>query len=266
MDRTSLPDRFFAGIDRSQPADMLAEQIANASQAFLELRDVVLLLGGNLELPPDDRVLLRGWEGDGRGEVRAAAVEALCAIEPVTWAEIERWALDPDDEVRRAVLFSMESPDTSARALRWADDNRFIRLLLAMAEGRVDYPAGMALADLSREDELLERIWPEVVRLLDRNEPALNTMLLCTYFEHIIAERQWGPDSTRLKSWVHGDSEVRQRTLLIAACWMGLQAGRYHEIALALAQSPIPRIAALARGVLDGTLNCQAVMNGSADL
>jgi len=262
MDRTSLPDRFFAGIDQAQPAETLAETIATASQAFLELRDVAQLLEGALELPPDDRALLRQWAEDRRAPVRAAAVESLCAIGPLTWAVLEGWALDADEEVRRAVLFSTESPDTAARALRWADEHRFIRLLLAMAEERRDYPAGMALADLSRDDELLERIWPEMVRLLDRNEPALNTLLLCTYFEHIITERQWGPNSTRLMSWFAGDHEVRQRTLLIAACWMGLQAGRLGEIVQALARSANPRISALARGVLDGTVDCHTVMEG----
>jgi len=259
MDRTSLPDRFFAGIDRELAADTLAERIADARQAFLELRDVVQLLEGEIALPAEDRAVLRAWAADAPAEVRAAAVETLCAIEPVSWEELERWALDAADEVRRAVLLSMESPDTVARALRWMEEDRFIRLLLAMAEQRLDYPAGMALADLSRDNELLERIWPEMVRLLDRDEPALTTLLLCTYFEHIIAERQWGPDSTRLKSWFAGGREVRQRILLIAACWMGLQAGRFHEIVRALTLSPTPRIAALAHGILDGTVDCHAV-------
>jgi|GEM_PF-2242888 len=262
MYRNSWPDRFFAGIDRGLPAETLAEQIATASQAFLELRDVAQLLEGALELPPDDRALLRQWAGDGRGTVRAAAVESLCAIGPLAWAELGEWALDEDEEVRRAVLFSTESPYTAARALRWSHEHRFIRLLLQMAETRMDYPAGMALADLSRDDELLERIWPEMVRLLDRNEPALTTLLLSTYFEHIITERQWGPNSTRLKSWFAVDCEARQRVLLISACWMGLQAGRLGEIVRALAQSANPRIAALARGVLDGTVSCHQVMEG----
>jgi len=158
------------------------------------------------------------------------------------------------------VLLSMETPDTTACAHRWTNEDRFIRLLLAMAERRADYPAGMALADLSRDDDLLGRIWPEMVRLLDKNEPALNAMLLSTYFEHIIAERRWGPNSTHLRSWFTGEHEVRQRALLIAACWMGLQAGRLGESVRALTQSPLPRIAALAQGVLDGTVDCREVM------
>ncbi|MHB0936055.1 MAG: hypothetical protein ACYDCO_03195 [Armatimonadota bacterium] len=262
MDRTSLPDHFFTGLDRGQPAEELAELIASACQAFRELHDVVQLLGGTLPLPPDDRGLLRQWAKDAPAEVRAAAVEALCAIEPVTWNELEAWAMDEDGDVRRAVLLSMETPDTSACAQRWTNENRFIRLLLAMAERRADYPAGMALADLSQDDELLERIWPEMVRLLDKNEPALNAMLLSTYFEHIITEHRWGPNSTLLQSWFTEEHEARQRMLLIAACWMGLQAGRLGEIAQALARSPNPRIAALAQGVLEGTVNCQALMEG----
>lgn len=107
MDRTSLPEHFFTGLDRGQPAEL----IAGACQAFRELHDVVQLLGGTLPLPPEDRALLRQWAASAPAEVRAAAVEALCAIEPVSWEELKAWALDENADVRRAVLLSMETPE-----------------------------------------------------------------------------------------------------------------------------------------------------------
>ncbi|MHB9023591.1 MAG: hypothetical protein ACYC7E_05370 [Armatimonadota bacterium] len=169
----------------------------------------------------------------------------------VRWEDMEALALNPSEAIRTKVIDQLFGPVAD---LINTDTERFCRILIAVAEQYADYTAGRLLAERSEDDILLEIIWPEMLRLLDKNDTDLNTMLLCAYFEHVIPEHNWGPDDPHLLPMISATGSIRQWTLLAAAAWQGLEEGRFREIVQALLRAKDAKVASIARGIIEGRI------------
>ncbi len=246
---------YFSTIDQSLPVRSFVQQIGYCLRYFLETAEFALAeTGEHRQLADEDIAALRRWAQDSNREISLAALQALIECGSYDWEELLQWACAEDEGVREIVMHYMESPFSHEpmSSLLESDPDRYLHLLFKAAETRADYSAGRLLTDLSADDQFLDRIWPEMVRLLDLNDIDLNTMLMAVYFEHVITKRNWGADDPHINPWLAGDYPLRQHILLGIASWMGLHEGKLKSIVQALTRAHDPEIAAIAREMLKG--------------
>ncbi len=181
---------------------------------------------------------LRTWLDDADPKVRVNAIRELVALGQVDWNDFAHWMMDEDKAVRDAAI------DQAGYCCSPVDRMRLAELLLAVIERYADFYAGNELEMLLHTDDtLLDAVWVKLERLLGKNDPEINSLLLCCLFEHIIPRKGWGPDDPHIKSWITGTSHTRQAMLLAIANREGLQTKRFREIVQALAHSTIPAVA-----------------------
>lgn len=251
-------DRYFTTIDQNLTDGYLAVQIWQALQFFAEVEEFVFAeTGEHLKLPDEDVAVLRRWAQDPDAAIRKAAIEALIALGYVRWEDLACWGSDEVEDIRWGLLDP--SPGEPLQTLYDSEPDQYIRILIKAAELRADYTAGRILRDLSADDQRLERIWPEMERLLDIADPDLTTMVMVTYFEDVITEHNWGPNDRHLTSWMDGSKPNRQWVLLGIASYMGLHEGKLKAIVEALSHAQHPDIAAVAREMLHGKKYHEAV-------
>jgi hypothetical protein len=229
--------RYFTELDASLSPKELAKQIETTANWLCYDPE------GVHPLAETDRSLLRIWAKEAHPLVRVAAIKALVTLGNVEWDDISHWAIDADKDVR---ITAIDQADRTVESRE-----RFIHLLLAVMECHTDFYAGIELHMLiAHDDAMLERVWPELERLLVKNDPALNSLLLCCLFEHIIPQKGWGPDDPHIAHWITGDFHTRQAMLLAIAEREGIDAKRFREIVKALTRSSIPQVATEARAML----------------
>lgn len=200
---------------------------------------------------PDELELLRQYAEDKDPYFRAPAVSELCASWPVSWEDLEKWALDTAELVRSNAIGEMESDFRPAGELCRTDKARFVALLEEAIRRYGDYAAGNALYWISAEDdEMLELTWAAAERLLSPDDVDSNTVVNVCYLEHVITDKNWGPDDPHIAPWIKGTDIVRKCMLLNVASWMGLGDGRLREITEALSRDADKDIAAGARELL----------------
>lgn len=179
-------------------------------------------------LLPDDIEQLRQFLREGGPHLRKAVVAFLCDFGPVTWEDLETWALDPDKDVRNAAMFGMELSYKAATELCASDKPRCAALLAQVIEQHKDGYAGIVWSVLAGDDEWLAAIWPEVERLVDLNDDDIDLILQCGFVEDMLHHHhRMAPDDPRIVAWVKGKSRRRKQILLEIANW-----GRFEDPAL----------------------------------
>lgn len=242
-----ISERFFERFDESLTD---GERLRMLRECEKWLLATARQIEGDIELPEMDLAVLREYARDASPAIRAFAVGFLCEHGYAAWSDLEAWARDSEQEVRESVTHAVERSFGETGEMCRSDRERCIKLIAEAIERHADYSGGIALHQLSQEDDRwLELTWSEAGRLLDTAKPEIVELLACCYYEHVVPERNWGPDDPHLKDWVRGSETMRKCVLLNVARWVGLGEGRMREIAEALAQGH-GEIASMARDLL----------------
>jgi hypothetical protein len=203
-------------------------------------------------LPAQDTAVIREWTKHSSPLVRKVAVEHLSWHGPAGWDDLHAWLLDPDKDVRYAVIGNVsDSYSHAISSLYTADKGRAIRLLSEAAERYADYSAVTQMRMLAgRDEEAFELVWAAGERILACDNIDATTAIVVGFFEDVISDRNMGPDDPHIKSWLGGDDWGRKVALLDIGRYLKLQHGRMREITTVLAGDRNGDIAAMAREVL----------------
>jgi hypothetical protein len=223
-------------------------------EQFAEWLDYAL---DRVELASDEVELVRKWSREAGPKTRYSASNYLFWHGPCSIEDIEAWAMDAEEGVRSLIADVVDICPGSK--VLFADKERFARLVSAVAERFPnDFSPIHTLRDFTKKDsEWLELSWREANRLLDIDNADLTSVLIVSYFEHVIVEQNWGPDDPHIRSWVYGNDAKRKQILLEVACWMGLDDGRLREIVQALAKSQDKDISSCAECALKNRKECR---------
>lgn len=206
----------------------------------------------DIEFSDKDEESLYQWAKDPNSHVRALAVEVLCDTGYFDLDDIEIWILDPFKRVRDPALYRMMLIRYGEYPIEW-----FIQLLSKAIDRYADWTAGGLLASLSdKSEEWLDLTWAAVDKLFNCDNPEIISMLTIAYVENVLHYgRNLEPGDPRIKAWIeHGDLK-RKRALLEVTDYIDYRSekkGNLLRITEALANDPDNRVAAAAKGILQG--------------
>lgn len=201
-------------------------------------------------LQDSDIALLRQFAKDSSPKVRELAIVLLCDEGPVTWDEIEKWALDPDSEVRTSVMYNLESSEQAA-PLCESDKNRCMDILARAGEKYADNYISITLWSFAeKSDEWLDATWQAAEKLIDLGDAKITEILVTGYLEYVLKYKELGPDDSRVKRWIESDKKGRKLALLAVAKWLQMKETNLKAITEALAKDSDEEIASQARALL----------------
>jgi hypothetical protein len=234
---------WFEPIDPNLPAKERARLLEKAVEHFEDKAGV-----GPLQ--DSDIALLRQFAKDPDRKVREIAIVVLCDEAKVTWEEIERWALDPDSEVRTSVMYVMESSEQAA-PLCESDKQRCADILAKVAEKYADnYVSATLWAFAEKSDEWLDATWQAAEKLIDLGDAKINEILCTGYLEYVLRYKELGPDDPRVKRWIESDKKDRKLALLAVAKWLGMGEGKLKAITEAVAKDSDEEVASQAKELI----------------
>lgn len=235
----SKGQRWFESIDPALSADERASLIEQSAKRYF---DATKDISGDF-LPAEDVELLLEHSKDADPRVRKTAVSVLLDGAELDWEAIEKWALDPEKDVREEVLSRLMFIDHDEGTIEW-----YIWLLSEVIERYADGQAGIALSWLSTQSEKwLDLTWQAAGELLDLDNKEATSLITIGYLESVLHfHDSRGPEDPHVAAWIKSDNKLRKKALLEVVDWLrGYD--NIKKIAAALADDPDPEIAERAR-------------------
>jgi len=188
-------------------------------------------------------------------KIRCRWISFLAQNGPCNWDDIYSWALDPDEDIRWRILYSIGSTMDAAGYLCSTDKARCTKILSEAAEKYMDMQVGITMCELAKIDkEWLELTWQAADELIEHAGQQLRTTMVCGYLEHVVMDNNWGPEDPHIRRWIEGDNLEKKLILLKMATYLGLSTGRMWDIVKALSDGD-EKISPIAHGVLDGKIS-----------
>ncbi|MEN6520338.1 MAG: hypothetical protein ABFD46_04200 [Armatimonadota bacterium] len=230
--------RWFEQIDPSLAADVRARLIEESAKRYFDATKD----SSDGTLPDEDAKLLLEYSKDDDPRVRKTAVSTLLDGADVDWESIERWALDPEKDVREEALSHLMFSVHNEETIEW-----YIWLLSEIIERYADGQAGIAMSLLATQsEEWLNLTWQAAGELLDLDNKDVTMLLTCGYIEDVIRESR-GPEDPRVAAWIKSGDKPKKNALLEVVDWLTDYDGHLGKIAAALVNDPDEEIAEKAK-------------------
>lgn len=244
-----MSKRFLDIVDLSLSDEEVADRLRYAIEQVKADEET-----GEVNLKPEDVAVLQQCLREGGSKTRNVAASYISWHGPICWNDVELIAFDPDWDVRYEVVGYLDSEWRAASRLCLSGKARCVQLVADVAVKYPDeYQSATILKELSyRDDEWLDLTWKAINDLVEIDDPDINTKVLVCYLEHVVIDRNWGPDDSHINSWVYGDDCAKQGFLLMIAAQEELDKGKLRDIIQALTNSKHIRIRTSAKDVIEG--------------